>query len=197
MWVPKMARPDFPDCKFRFFPRWSLWSAGGGGGNPPPTVYGHSNTSLRPALLGLCACAGGATAHKAQPMCTVLSFATPVSVAVCGAASHTRSNGQGCPPTTVNHSSTSVGNCPTTGGCALTAVCYFVTARRNSPIPASRLVPTAVCDFVTALGTSHCGQSLSDHCRYCLAASHQASHPSGNRPLLPTTPHTCRIPADV
>ena len=37
--VPKMAPPDFPDCKFRFLPRWSLWSGGGGGwsrgGNPP------------------------------------------------------------------------------------------------------------------------------------------------------------------
>ena len=28
---PKPAQPDFPDCKFRFFPRWSLWSVGGGG----------------------------------------------------------------------------------------------------------------------------------------------------------------------
>ena len=23
--VPQMARSDFPGCKFRFFPRWSLW----------------------------------------------------------------------------------------------------------------------------------------------------------------------------
>ena len=30
--APKMARPDFPDGKFRFFPRWSLWSGGGSGG---------------------------------------------------------------------------------------------------------------------------------------------------------------------
>ena len=28
--VPKMARQVFPSCKFRFFPRWSLWSWGGG-----------------------------------------------------------------------------------------------------------------------------------------------------------------------
>ena len=28
--VPKMARPDFPYFKCRFFPRWSLWSGGGG-----------------------------------------------------------------------------------------------------------------------------------------------------------------------
>ena len=28
--VPKMAPPDFPNRKFRFFPRWSLWSEGGG-----------------------------------------------------------------------------------------------------------------------------------------------------------------------
>ena len=26
--VPKMARPDFSNGKFRFFPRWSLWSGG-------------------------------------------------------------------------------------------------------------------------------------------------------------------------
>ena len=43
--VPKMARQDFPNGKFRFFPRWSLWSGGGGGsrGDPPPprpTVHG-------------------------------------------------------------------------------------------------------------------------------------------------------------
>ena len=30
--VPTMARSDFPNGKFRFFPRWSLWSCGGGGG---------------------------------------------------------------------------------------------------------------------------------------------------------------------
>ena len=38
---PKMARPDFPNGKFRFFPKWSLWSGGGGsrGGVPPPMVY--------------------------------------------------------------------------------------------------------------------------------------------------------------
>ena len=29
--VPKMAQPDFPDGKFRFSPRCSLWSRGGGG----------------------------------------------------------------------------------------------------------------------------------------------------------------------
>ena len=47
-----MAQQDFPDCKLRFFPRWSLWSCGGGGvqgrgGAPPPMVYGHSNPPLR------------------------------------------------------------------------------------------------------------------------------------------------------
>ena len=26
-----MAQSDFPDCKFRFFPQWSLWFGGGGG----------------------------------------------------------------------------------------------------------------------------------------------------------------------
>ena len=30
--VPKMARPALPDCKLRFFPRWSLWSGRGGAG---------------------------------------------------------------------------------------------------------------------------------------------------------------------
>ena len=30
--VPKMARSDFPNGKFRFFTRWSLGSGGGGGG---------------------------------------------------------------------------------------------------------------------------------------------------------------------
>ena len=52
--VPKMARSDFPDGKFRFFPRWSFSSGGegeggsGGGGvpHPPPAVHGRSNTPL-------------------------------------------------------------------------------------------------------------------------------------------------------
>ena len=34
--VPKMARPDFPNGKFRVFRRWSLWS--GGRGLPPPLL---------------------------------------------------------------------------------------------------------------------------------------------------------------
>ena len=29
--VPKPARPDFPNCKLRCFPRWSLWSGRGVG----------------------------------------------------------------------------------------------------------------------------------------------------------------------
>ena len=49
--VPEMARQDFPNGKFRFFPRWLLWSGGGGGWSmggtpPPPMVYGHSHTFL-------------------------------------------------------------------------------------------------------------------------------------------------------
>ena len=42
--APKMARPDFPFCKFRFFPRWSLGSGEGWeGGTPPlPMVYGRA-----------------------------------------------------------------------------------------------------------------------------------------------------------
>ena len=39
--VPKMARPDFPYCKFRFFPRWSLWSGEGGRG-----VWGEGSPPL-------------------------------------------------------------------------------------------------------------------------------------------------------
>ena len=39
IYVPKLARSDFPDCKFRFLPRWSLWSGGGGGrGGACPAV---------------------------------------------------------------------------------------------------------------------------------------------------------------
>ena len=44
--APKMARQDFPYCKFRFFPLSSFWSGGGGsmggGGGLTSTVYGHS-----------------------------------------------------------------------------------------------------------------------------------------------------------
>ena len=36
--VPRMARQDFPNGKFRFFARWSLWSGGEG--------VSRSNTSL-------------------------------------------------------------------------------------------------------------------------------------------------------
>ena len=49
--VPNMARPDFPDSKFCFPPRGSLWSGGRGsrgGTPPPPTVHGQSNASLPP-----------------------------------------------------------------------------------------------------------------------------------------------------
>ena len=46
-----MARPDFPFCEFRFFPRWSLSSGGGGA---PPMVVGRSNVSL-----GVCVWGGG------------------------------------------------------------------------------------------------------------------------------------------
>ena len=44
--VPKKARPDCPNGKFRVLPRWSLGGGGGGagGGTPaPPTMHGHSN----------------------------------------------------------------------------------------------------------------------------------------------------------
>ena len=37
--IPEMAQPEFPCCKFRVFPQWSLRSGeGGGGGGAPPTV---------------------------------------------------------------------------------------------------------------------------------------------------------------
>ena len=41
--APKMARPDFPFCKFYFFPQWPLWLGGGGAS---PAVVSHSNASL-------------------------------------------------------------------------------------------------------------------------------------------------------
>ena len=48
--VPKMARQEFPFCKFWFFPRWSLWSWGGGsrgggraGAGAPSAVAGRCN----------------------------------------------------------------------------------------------------------------------------------------------------------
>ena len=70
--VPKMARPDFPNCKFRFFPRCSLWSGGGGvqGVNPPPPplVYGHSDTSLPVAPHAQ-------PPHNCIPCCVALSHA--------------------------------------------------------------------------------------------------------------------------
>ena len=43
----KMARPEFPNCEFRSYLRWSLWSGGGvGRRGAPPAVHSHSNTSL-------------------------------------------------------------------------------------------------------------------------------------------------------
>ena len=46
----KMAQSDFPNGKFGFVPRWSLWSWGGGGPGrgtrPPRAVYGGCNTSV-------------------------------------------------------------------------------------------------------------------------------------------------------
>ena len=36
--VPKIARQYLPRCKFRFFPRWSLWFGGGGGGQEDNTI---------------------------------------------------------------------------------------------------------------------------------------------------------------
>ena len=47
--VPKMARPDFPYCKFHFFPRWSLWSGEGGRGfwgRGPPLGFNYSKEAL-------------------------------------------------------------------------------------------------------------------------------------------------------
>ena len=33
---------DFPDCKFRFFPRWSRWPLTDDGRQPPDSLRGHS-----------------------------------------------------------------------------------------------------------------------------------------------------------
>ena len=46
---PEMARPDFPNGRFRFFPRWSLWSGvGGGGGSRGASPSGRDcRSSLR------------------------------------------------------------------------------------------------------------------------------------------------------
>ena len=66
--VPKMARPDFPSCKFRFFPLWSLWSGEGGWGfwgrGPPPLWFLIILKKPCPASLsavdegGVCTCVG-------------------------------------------------------------------------------------------------------------------------------------------
>ena len=44
--ILKMARQQFPYHKFRFFPRWSLWSGEGGGGGLPPLVFNHCKDAL-------------------------------------------------------------------------------------------------------------------------------------------------------
>ena len=63
--VPKMARPDFPNGKFRLSHdcHFGLGVGGGPGGGgrtpPPPVVYGHSDTSLRRG--------GGAYGNRGPP----------------------------------------------------------------------------------------------------------------------------------
>ena len=42
--APKKTRSDFPDCRFRFLARWSLWS---GGGDYPPLPPPSSHTLPR------------------------------------------------------------------------------------------------------------------------------------------------------
>ena len=60
--VPKMARPDFPDCKFRFCRRWSLWFRGGGsregegGGNTLPKTIIIQSWGSPPGPCGPCGC---------------------------------------------------------------------------------------------------------------------------------------------
>ena len=49
VWVPKRARSSFPDCNFRVFPRWSLWSGGGGG---PWGCAGPSRAAHPPVAQG-------------------------------------------------------------------------------------------------------------------------------------------------
>ena len=84
--VPKMAHSDFPDCKFRFFPRWSLWSGRVQGGyeatdsgltyTPVSQAHGHRHNSL--------------------------------SALFCLAAPHRSGPGGGGPPTVVSRSNTSL-----------------------------------------------------------------------------------------
>ena len=40
--VSKMAQPDFPDCEFRFFPRWSRWPQNDDDCQPPESLREHS-----------------------------------------------------------------------------------------------------------------------------------------------------------
>ena len=57
--VPKMARSDFPDCKFCFLPRWSLWSGKGGGGEGVPPL----GFNCAQGALGC----GGSADHAGHP----------------------------------------------------------------------------------------------------------------------------------
>ena len=66
--VPKMARQDFPSCKFRCFPLESLWSGERGrgfGGSPPPPppplVFDYSKEAL---LFSLLSPAGGSERER-------------------------------------------------------------------------------------------------------------------------------------
>ena len=63
--MPKMARPDFPNGKFRFLTRWLLWSGGEGGpgGGLPPLLLRCTAMQILPspplAALGTCLGARG------------------------------------------------------------------------------------------------------------------------------------------
>ena len=64
---PKMARPDFANNKFRFFPRWSLWSGEGGSARA-------SNGQVATSSLGSGrACPTAVIAFCPSRQCTALS----------------------------------------------------------------------------------------------------------------------------
>ena len=55
--APKMARSDFPNCKFRCYPRWSLWSGAGRGGargRGGPSSYGRRAFECTPDVGAVC-----------------------------------------------------------------------------------------------------------------------------------------------
>ena len=107
--VSKMARSDFPNGKFRFLPRWSLWSGKGGGGWHKALVSGclplAAPIGLSPLLiLTLCG----------SERVLVVSAEPPDDL--------TRGGG-GAPPTVVSRPNASLGR---------TALCISDAARSST-----------------------------------------------------------------